>query len=132
LVALASAKKFIYAAMGAVLAITLVLGVALRKKRFQDLTFRWPLIAIFLIAGLADLATTLVFFHTQGVNYEVHPGIRLIGYAYGRTIGPILGKTFQIVGIVFISAIFPRFAVFLLCTASLFCGLAAIHNIMNL
>src|SRR5262245_31527822 len=62
----------------------------------------------FAASVIADLATTMWFFHTHGIEFELHPGIRLMGYAYGRTIGPFAGKTIQAIGILLVSVLMPE------------------------
>ncbi len=91
----------------------------------------WPRLAmLFLAAALADLTTTIYFFHAVGVDHELHPGIRMFGYAYGRTMGPVLGKMLQALGVLGLSWIFGRAAsISVLVTASLLYGLAAMYNL---
>lgn len=89
---------------------------------------RFWLTLAFLLSVLADLATTLWFFHDGGIDLELHPGIRLFGYAYGRTTGPIAGKIVQAVGILLVSRISRRGGVLLLGTVTCVYAAAAIYN----
>jgi hypothetical protein len=99
--------------------------------RFQPGWSRAILI-FFVIAVPADLVTTVRFFHSKGIVFELHPGIRLFGYAYGRSVGPILGKTVQALGILAVAGLLsPRGANGLLIIVSVAGGLAAIHNLVN-
>lgn len=86
----------------------------------------WTLTMIFLLSVVTDLASTIWFFHTHGINHELHPGIRLFGYAYGRTLGPMLGKTVQALCVIGISISIPRLSLPLLaaCTLLYFIGTA--------
>ena len=59
---------------------------AIRQRAKLPTAWR-PLVILFLLAVTADLATTLWFFHSRGIDHELHPGVRLFGYAYGRTVG---------------------------------------------
>ena len=87
---------------------------------------------VFAIAVLADLITTVRFFHSKGIVFELHPGIRLFGYAYGRSVGPVLGKSVQALGLLAVACLLsPRGANGLLIIASAAGGLAAIHNLVN-
>jgi len=90
------------------------------------------LIAVFLVSVLADLATTLWFFHDGGIDQELHPGIRLFGYAYGRTIGPLLGKTVQAIGVLGVAHVIGRGGTVLLSTVTCFYVLAAVYNISQM
>lgn len=89
-------------------------------------------IALFLVAAMADLLTTLRFFHQVGVNYELHPGIRLFGYAYGLTIGPIAGKAVQAAGVLIFAMFAGRGGIPLMAVVTLVYGAAAIHNYISL
>jgi hypothetical protein len=86
------------------------------------------LLALFVLATLADLATTLWFFHARGIDHEVHPAIRLFGYAYGRTVGPVLGKVLQSLGLWLVALHLPRYGAALVLAAVVLYGWAAIHN----
>jgi hypothetical protein len=90
------------------------------------------LTALFLLSVLADLATTLWFFHDGGIDLELHPGIRLFGYAYGRTIGPLLGKTVQAIGVLGVAHIIGRGGIVLLSTITCLYALAAVYNISQM
>jgi hypothetical protein len=90
------------------------------------------LTALFQLSVLADLVTTLWFFHDDGIDLALHPGTRLFGYAYGRTIGPLLGKTVQAVGVLGVAHIIGRGGVVLLSTVTCFYVLAAVYNISQM
>lgn len=103
-------------------------GSARLKAACRMTRLRQLLIAVFLLSVLADLMTTLWFFHDGGIDLELHPGIRLFGYAYGRTIGPVAGKLIQATGILFLSRLHHRGGLVLLTVVSCFYLLAALHN----
>lgn len=88
---------------------------------------RW-LTVIFLASVVADLSTTLWFFHDGGVDLELHPGIRLFGYAYGRTTGPVAGKLVQAAGILLVSRLNDRAGLVLLGVVTCFYFSAAAYN----
>ena len=80
----------------------------------------------------ADLATTLWFFHTRGIQHELHPGIRLFGYAFGRTVGPVLGKALQLLGILAVASVLPRLAFSVLVLATATYAAAVAYNIAQM
>ncbi len=87
---------------------------------------------IFLLSVMADLGTTLWFFHDGGINLELHPGIRLFGYAYGRSIGPVAAKTVQAIGILVVSRLMGRGRNILLVGVSCLYVLAAAYNMSQM
>ena len=86
---------------------------------------------MFAAAAIADLATTLAFFHAQGIDLEFHPAIRLFGDAYGRTVGPIAGKMVQAIAIIVLSRFLGRFGPWLLVLATAIYGIAAAYNLLG-
>jgi hypothetical protein len=87
------------------------------------------ILIVFAIAVLSDLATTIRFFHTHGIEYELHPGIRLFGYAYGRTMGALIGKSIQAAGVLIMARVFGGYGALLVVLVSLTYILAAIYNL---
>lgn len=102
----------------------LMRGVAYQRPN------RW-LVALFLLSTALDMFTTLRFFHDIGIDVEVHPGVRLLGYAYGRTAGPVLAKTFQALGILFLAARLSNLSRPLLLGTSVVYTLAAAYNLFG-
>lgn len=90
-------------------------------------TWSWTL-ALFWIALLADLATTVWFMHVRGIDAEAHPAIRLFAYAYGRTMGPVLAKLIQGFGLLWLTRPWPVWKDRCRLAAALFCAIAAMHN----
>lgn len=86
------------------------------------------LVVLFLLATAFDLFTTLWFFHEDGIDSELHPGVRLLGYAYGRTAGPMLAKLIQVAGILSLAVRLPRIANALLLGTAAVYTLAALYN----
>lgn len=89
---------------------------------------RTALSVVFLVATACDLFTTLWFFHELGIDVELHPGVRLLGYAYGRTAGPMIAKAVQAAGVLWLAERLPRGGNLLLAATSLAYVLAAAHN----
>jgi hypothetical protein len=86
------------------------------------------LLAMFVVSVAADLASTLWFFHANGIDHEVHPAIRLFGYAYGRTVGPILGKLLQATGLLLLALWLPRYGSSIILAATCLYLAAAVYN----
>ena len=130
-----SADTHLVAALFAVVAIAAVISYAMPKIRYQDRNTPkawWMFASIFLVAAVADLATTVWFFHVRGIDHELHPGIRLFGYAYGRTIGPIAGKAVQAVGVLGISLLFVRGSRILLSLVAILYSLATEYDLVQM
>ena len=136
----ASADYYLLPALGCIAAITLVVDWATRRGVAASLRLFWVqirrllahhpvLVWAFAVATAADLATTLWFFHARGIELELHPGIRLVGYAFGRTSGPLMGKGVQFVGIFVVAALLPRIAPVILVVATITYFLAVVYNI---
>lgn len=126
-----SATQFL---IPAVLCVILLGGLALfliirwEQLKFTDSKTWKAVAAILIICAIIDLVTTIRFFNQQGVHLEVHPGIRLFGYAYGRTVGPFLGKTVQAIGIIFVSKLMGRAGTLLLTLVALIYLATGIYN----
>lgn len=117
--------------------VILVLGVVLSvtaRSVCQPRHWQWnrPILLVFALSVLADLATTIWFFHGLGVEFEFHPAIRLCGYAYGQTIGPILGKTIQAVGVLYVAILLKNRGHWLLILVSTVYSAAAIYNAFSM
>ena len=133
--ATASAKTYLVPAILSLGMIGMVVGFAapsvIRQRRKMSDAWR-PLLIIFLLAVFADLATTIWFFHSRGIDHELHPGIRLFGYAYGRTVGPVAGKAIQTVGVIGLSLCLVRPGLILLSVVTFFYFIAAVYNISQM
>ena len=53
--------------------------------------FRWLFLAA-CITAFADLLTTIRFMLADGIEHELHPGIRIAAGLVGPLMGPVLGK----------------------------------------
>lgn len=111
-------------------------GIAFLVFQGQRVDFRrireWKVLVWLLVAAAAfDFVTTFRFFHHLGVNYELHPGIRLFGYAYGLTTGPALGKLLQVSGILVAALLVKRGARLILSVAILFYVAAGFYNCLQ-
>ncbi len=121
-----TAAVFAVAAIG--LAVMMTGPAVLKTVRQQTLVSRILLLG-FTIAVLADMLSTVWFFHAQGIDFEFHPAIRLFGYAYGRTIGPIAGKLIQAGGIIYVAVLLKGRASFLIYLTSAVYLAASIYNV---
>ncbi len=50
-------------------------------------------IAIFIVALLADAASTVYFMRHEGVDAELHPMVNLVSRWFGPVVGPLIGAT---------------------------------------
>ncbi len=82
-------------------------------------------------AVAADLLTTILFFHQSGIENELHPAIRLFGYAYGRTTGALLAKAIQAGGVLFLAAFLKRHGRSLLILVTILYSVAAVYNLLQ-
>jgi hypothetical protein len=89
---------------------------------------RW-LIGLFLLCTIADMATTLIFFHRDGVDHELHPGIRLVSYSLGRTVGPLVTKVIQFTGVLLVASLSKAAAPYVIGAAGVIYLLGAAYNV---
>lgn len=130
----ASARDLVLPATLVVVVMGILFFVLLsRRDKLKPLTgSHWKFAAIAcVLASIIDCISTVYSFHTKGIEFELHPGIRLFGYAYGRTIGPILGKTVQTVGLLIVARLNERTGFVLLYAVSIVYLLSALHNVSN-
>ena len=132
--AAASAKQYEWPAMFVIAVIwALMAFVVNRSSNWRDdrellWRHRW-IVSLFVIATLADIVTTLAFFHRDGVDQEFHPGIRLVSYALGRSVGPFATKWIQFVGVFLIASIFKKIAPYLFAVAGAIYLFGSVHNV---
>lgn len=132
--AIQSATENRIPAFGVVAAIGLI-GMTTGSTVVNRLTKKESLpkfaLSLFAVAVVADLGSTIWFFHALGVEFEFHPAIRLFGYAYGRTAGPIAGKLIQAAGIIYVSALLKERGRYLICVVTVAYLAAAAYNVSN-
>lgn len=116
----------------AVIALVLMITgpVATKRLREQKL-FSRSLQIVFAVAVCADMFSTVWFFHVQGIDFEFHPAIRLFGYAYGRTMGPIAGKLIQAAGVLYVAMLLKGRGILLIYCVSAVYMAAAIYNVLQ-
>lgn len=90
------------------------------------------LIAGFVVACAADFVSTSLYCHRYGVIDEIHPGMRLVIYAYGLTTGVLLGKAIQALLLLVIAVILPRLTRPMLVMTIVGYALAAVWNVRHL
>lgn len=84
---------------------------------------------IVIAASVFDAGTTVHLVNIHGLQVEVHPGIALFGYAFGRTLGVVLGKLLQLLLIECIAVMLRGLrATILLIVYAAFCFAAALWN----
>jgi len=124
-----AATSYRYPAIGAIFAIGMIIawfGPWAVSSRSRPCSV--PLLTVFGIAVVADMVTTVMFFHTHGVFYELHPGVRLFGYAYGRTVGAVQAKLVQLAGVLTIAFSLGRHERGIIVAAAFLYALAAAYN----
>ncbi|MFC1587738.1 hypothetical protein ACFL54_05455 [Planctomycetota bacterium] len=140
--AVATADLFIIPALGFLLVMTVIFTINVPLSILSSVQYFFKglpklkegyrvLLALFLMAAFFDLATTMNFFHFKGVDYECHPGIRLIAYAYGRTAGLIIGKGVQVILGLIISVVYNKLAGFVFLAGAICYFSAAGFNIIS-
>lgn len=107
-----------------------VLIASLTRTKADRRMLSRPLVFLLLVSAALDLASTVWFFHMDGIDFELHPAVRLFGYAYGRTAGPLMAKSVQAGGVLFIASKLPRFSKPLLIGTSCVYALAGLCNVI--
>lgn len=69
-----------------------------------------PYIVLLIIAAFADFVSTYRFMSEGSVDDEFNPLIRLIAQMFGPFFGPLIGKTGQVLAIVFVTLLFRPLA----------------------
>jgi hypothetical protein len=95
----------------------------------ESLTGQRLILGLFLVGTVADIVTTLIFFHRDGVDHELHPGIRLASYALGRSIGPVVTKSIQFAGVLLIASLSKKTAPYVIGAAGGIYLLGAFYNV---
>ena len=99
-------------------------------RRLRELLRLHPrLCSIFAAACVADFVSTLMYFHSHRIDDELHPGIKLFTYAYGLSIGCLVGKAVQALLALIICAIFPTHSRAILVTLLVAYVAAAVWNL---
>jgi len=118
-----------YPAVGAVLALGIIIAwFGPMAPSCRHYPYSGPMFAVFGIAVVADMVTTTMFFHAHSVSDELHPGVRLFGYAYGRTVGAALAKLVQLVGVLTIAFFLGQRGQWIIVAATFLYFAAAVYN----
>ena len=87
------------------------------------------LLAVALLAALADMATTIRFMLIEGPEAEGHPAVRLVAMALGPVLGPILGKLCQFMAVVALTIYLRRYALYIFVAVIILNTWAAWYNL---
>lgn len=110
-------------------------------KSFQDVvtTFRENevgfvreyrlLLALVVLASLADMGSTIYFMLSRGPAAEGHPAVRMVSEAFGPILGPILGKSIQFFTTIGVTVFLRRWATFILIPVIILYAWAAWYNV---
>jgi len=90
--------------------------------------YRWLTTAT-CVAAFADLLTTIRFMYADGIEYELHPGIRIAAQVAGPLIGPLFGKLAQLAGIFLVTLYARRIALYVFVATTMMYGWAAWYNV---
>ncbi len=60
------------------------------------------------LAAVADTISTIMFMVTDGIDHEVHPGVRVMSLVLGPIAGPIASKMLQVLGVMAITIYFRQ------------------------
>lgn len=89
----------------------------------------WIFLVLLILAGLADMFSTINFMQIGGPEDEGHPVIRLISIVLGPVLGPIIGKLCQFAVIIAVTIYLRRWAVYIFVTVIILYTWAAWYNI---
>ena len=86
-------------------------AIAVLRQRLAELVRGRPILcAAFAVACLADFLSTWWYFHEFGLEDELHPGIKLVTYAWGPSAGCLAAKSIQAGLVLLVCVLFPRIA----------------------
>jgi hypothetical protein len=80
------------------------------RRLGELIRMRAVLSSLFALACLADLLSTLWYFHKYGLEDELHPGIKLVTFAWGLTVGCLVAKGIHASLVLLVCALFPKIA----------------------
>ena len=89
--------------------------------------YRRPL-AIMLVGGALDAATTLAVLRRWGVSAELHPAMWLMGLVFGAEAGVPLAMVAKMAFAIFAAATFRRWCAWILVLFGLLSALGACYN----
>jgi hypothetical protein len=86
------------------------------------------LCGFFTLACVTDLISTWLYFRAHRIDDELHPGIKLMTYAYGLSVGCFIGKAIQGLLAVLVCVAFPKGARAILIVLTIAYFAAAVWN----
>lgn len=87
------------------------------------------LITLTIFATVADMLSTIYFMHIEGVSAESHPMFRMLSLFLGPTLGPIVGKLWQLTGIGVLTVYMRRWAFYIFFAVIILYTWAAWYNL---
>ncbi len=73
----------------------------------------WIMLILLIGTALMDAVSTTYFMLETGPGSEMNWVVRMLSFGYGPTIGPLLGKIYQIFAVWVISVMVPRLTRFI-------------------
>lgn len=87
------------------------------------------LLAVTLLAALADAASTIYFMLVEGPEAESHPAVRFMASILGPVLGPLLGKACQFFVVIGLTVYLRRHALYIFVAVIILYTWAAWFNI---
>jgi hypothetical protein len=87
------------------------------------------LLILVLLASLADMASTIHFMLSMGPQTELHPTVRIVSLLFGPVLGPMLGKSIQVIVIITLTVFLRRWAIFIFVPVIIMYTWAAWYNV---
>ena len=86
-------------------------------------------LVLVVLASLADMASTIHFMLYAGPQAEFHPTVRFVSLLFGPVLGPMLGKTIQVIVIITLTVFLRRWAIFIFIPVIILYTWAAWYNV---
>jgi mannose/fructose/N-acetylgalactosamine-specific phosphotransferase system component IID len=87
------------------------------------------LLALTILAALADAASTIYFMLRTGPDAEGHPAIRVVSTVFGPILGPIISKLLQLTVVVALTVYLRRLATYIFVAVIVLYAWAAWYNV---
>ncbi|MBM4025554.1 MAG: hypothetical protein FJ280_09120 [Planctomycetes bacterium] len=86
-------------------------------------------LVLVVLASVADMVSTIHFMLYAGPQAELHPTIRFLSQLFGPVLGPMLGKSIQVIVIITLTVFLRRWATFIFVPVIILYAWAAWYNV---